>query len=418
MVAPTALARGRTPLGGKLTFTVPLPTSRLDPHDPFDSLAALIGHAVFDPLYGSGPLGPVPVLAEALPRMSAGKVLVPLRSGLRTAGGRAIGFADVEHSLQRAAVHSPLIAAAGKPERVRGEQDTIAFAAPMASVLAALSSPLAAIASKGSTPSAPDGTGAFSVRLGAAEAVLSRSLMAATGPSFLESITLRRAASLEACLRDFEAERSDWGWLGMGLFAARPGAQAFALGSLGAVVLSATPQTEGLSQRGATQRLVDLLPRSRLAHTGLSGLGEGSAGVRWEARPVDLFVESGNVQLEEVASPIAAVLSQPQHEVTVRKVTGAKLAEARTRREPALALTLVRSASRQRMAVGGALAKLEGGDGRGLDAVEPRRACAELHSGVVGELLLRGGVIAGLRLATDQGQLSLPNSSLRAATRK
>src|SRR4051812_4435232 len=96
-------AMGRTPYGGRLRLAVPWPIASLDPASLSDGFAALFASAVFEPLYGLDAGGnPYPALADSLPTKLGDGCRITLRTGLKTAAGRALGAADILATLARA----------------------------------------------------------------------------------------------------------------------------------------------------------------------------------------------------------------------------------------------------------------------------------------------------------------------------
>src|SRR5262249_20535278 len=141
------------------------------------------------------------------------------------------------------------------------------------------------------SPTTPDGTGAFRAEVSATEIVLTRNLNAARGASFLDAIDVRRADDLKSSLRAFEAERSDIGWLGLGLPQPRRGAIRFDLGAVAWIVLATGTEAQSFGAPGVAQRLADALPAERLAHLGLGALPVASGDAAWGGPPTDLVVE-------------------------------------------------------------------------------------------------------------------------------
>ena len=96
-----ARARGRAPVGGRLSLRVPWPVLAIDPHRLEDATAAIFGEALFDTLYARDETGAyVASLAEADPEPDGASLRVRLRTGLRTAKGRDFG-ADAAGAIAR-----------------------------------------------------------------------------------------------------------------------------------------------------------------------------------------------------------------------------------------------------------------------------------------------------------------------------
>lgn len=341
-LALPAEGRARTPEGGTLTLHVPWSTASLDPHELVEPLAALFGPAVFDPLFALDASGaPYAALADGLPTAQGGRTLVRLREGLRTARGVALDGRDVVASIQRARARGGAAWLAPVPVPVPDPKEprTVSFEGIAPDVLArALASPLVSIVPRGFSPTAPDGTGAFAASLEPATLRLTRNPNAARGAAFLQAITVARAEDLRESLRAFEARQDDVGWLGAGLHEARKGATRFDLGAVAHVALVASAAL-GVAP-GALQTLCDGLPGERLRHLGLGALPSGSGAV-WSGAPVELFVDEAAPHLVEIAEALAPLLTQPGHEVSVRRAPRAEVSRVRTSTRPALALTVV-----------------------------------------------------------------------------
>ncbi len=102
-IAPHAIARGRTSIGGRIGLRVPWPIAAIDPHRIDDSLAAIFGEALFDTLYAPAEGGQTtPALAEGEPEVEGASVRVKLRTGLRTAQDKPFGTKDAAAALARA----------------------------------------------------------------------------------------------------------------------------------------------------------------------------------------------------------------------------------------------------------------------------------------------------------------------------
>src|SRR5579859_558199 len=98
-----ALATGRIPYGGRMTFHVPWPLWAIDPHRVDDAAAAVFAESLFEPLYGPGDGGGVvPVLAAEDPQPDGATLRVPIRPGLRFASGAPLDARVAAASLARA----------------------------------------------------------------------------------------------------------------------------------------------------------------------------------------------------------------------------------------------------------------------------------------------------------------------------
>lgn len=408
-----ASAMGRTPLGGRLSFHVPWPTGSLDPHDLRDPLAALFGAAVVDPVYALDAAGvPYPALAAGMPVREGGETVVRLREGLRTARLQALDAKDVVFSVERARAHGAVAVLGSIPRPVLHKADALAVIFGNADPLhlaRALASPLVALVSRRFTPTAPDGTGPFRADASPAGLMLTRNVLAARGPAYLDSIEVLPAEDLKSSLRAFEAERDDLGWLGLGLHDPRKGAVHFELGRAAWVVLVTGPDGGVFGVPGAAQRLVDAIPPERLAHLGLGPLPLATGDPAWGGPPAELYVDETSPHLVEVARAVAPVLSTPGHEVTVSLVPR-DMVRRRLKGKPALAIDLVRPvgphAQHTLMALATAEDPARGRDvARALPRLAPAPGAAArtltslLRVGVIGDLRVAGGMMPELALA-------------------
>jgi peptide/nickel transport system substrate-binding protein len=404
-----ARALGRTPLGGRLAFSVPWSLASIDPHDLASPGGALFSGALFDTLVVPDPrLGFRPALVEALPAAETGLgTVIRLRPALRTASGAFLDGRDVVASIRRArAGGGAAVLDALKDVSVHPKEPlTVLLKANPSVATRALASPLAAIVPRGFDPARPDGTGPFAASRSGGNLVLTRNVRAAMGASFLDELVISEAGDLQESLRDFEAGRHDLGWLGLGLFNSRANAQRFELGSAGLLVVAASGGAGNVDRAGALQRLVDLLPRARLAHLGLGALPDGSDAVAWDGEPIDVWADSRSAHLGEIAKALADILSRPSHEVRVRRGTGGEIMARRRRGEPMLSCHVVRPTgpgpSGLAMALGTFDDPSKAGDiaTRPPRGTTPREIARELKVAVLGELRLSGGVIPGIKLA-------------------
>lgn len=412
-----SLAMGRTPLGGVLTFRVPYALGTIDPHDLRDPAAALFGAAIADPIYARDAKGRVyPALARALPAQESPGVVVRLRAGLRTAGGRGLDARDVIASFERSRARGGAAVLGGLPVPRKHPGDALAVIFPKASAAAvgrALSSPVTALLPRSFEAGAPDGTGAFAADCRPGRLVLTRNERAARGPAFLERVVVERASDLKDSLRAFEAERDDLGWLGQGLFRDRPGSVRFDFGAAAFVVLASGDEAGAFGAPGVTQRLCDGISPSSLAHLGLGGLAGGGGGSSsWGGKPGALLVDESSAHLVEIARAVAASLDRPGHELTVEPISRGELSRRRVRRDFALALDLARIVGPTPLETYFSLATADDAQ-RAREAglhpaqiaagTSPRRLTSALRVGVLGELRISGGRIADAALAPVEG---------------
>lgn len=408
-----AHALGRTPVGGKLRVSLPWALNRIDPHDVFDVAGALFGSAICDSLFALDKRGnPYPTLAARMPTKESGGAVVRLRPALRTGRGKPLDSRDVIFSFRRARARGATAVLASLPEPRRHPGDGLAVIFDRArphDVARALASPATALVPRSFSATAPDGTGAFRAKLSAGRLSLSRNPNAARGASFLDAVDVRSAASLRDSLRAFEAGRDDVGWLGAGLHGARRGARKFDLGVAGWVVLVTGSDGGAFGAPGAAQRLANAVPRNRLAHLGLSSLPPGGGDPAWGGAPTDLFVDAAAPQLVEVAQAVAPILSRPDHEVEVRRVSRSEL-RRKIRAGAALAIDSVRAIGPAARDVMFALATADSARrGREVGRRPPKLAegtlaramTRSLRLGVLGELRVTGAAVADVVLRPD-----------------
>lgn len=406
-----ALALGRTPVGGKLAMRVPWALGSIDPHDLRDPAAALFAHAIFDSLYAvDASNAPYPALATAMPAREGAGTVVRLRDGIRTARGAALDARDVIFSIERARLRggAALWTDLPKPSAHPGERLAILFGSADPYKLArALGSPLFALLPRTFSAPLPDGTGAFRADLKGGKLTLTRNTNAARGAAFLESIEVESAADLKASLRQFEAERDDVGWLGMGLFGGRKNALRFDCGALAWIVLVTGSDAGAAGAAGAAQKLASALPSERLGHLGLGVLPAASGSAAWTGPKTELVVDEGAPHLVEIANTLAPILSNPGHEVTVLAISRAEVAKRRGK--SALVLDIVRPLGPGATSTMLALASAEDAS-RAADLVRrppkvipanARAAAATLKVGVIGEVRASGGVVPDVTLAKN-----------------
>lgn len=406
-----ALALGRTPLGGKVTMRVPWSLGSIDPHDLRDPAAALFAHAIFDSLYAlDASSTPYAALASAMPAREGAGTVVRLRDGLRTARGVALDARDVIFAVERARSRggAALWTDLPKPAPHPAERLAILFGSADPYKLArALASPLFALVPRGFSASSPDGTGAFKADLKSGKITLARNMSAARGPAFLESIEIESAADLKASLRQFEAERDDVGWLGVGLFGSRKNAVRFDCGVLAWIVLVTGSDAGSAGAAGAAQKLVNALPSERLGHLGLGALPAATGTATWTGPKTDLVVDEASPHLVEIARTLAPILSSTGHEVTVATLPRADVAKRRGK--SALVLDVVRplgpGGTNTLLALASAEDPARAADlARHLPKSIPssaRAATASLSVGVLGEVRASGGVIPEVTLAKN-----------------
>lgn len=427
-----ALARGRTPGGGRLALRLPWSLASLDPHRIDDPSAALLGAALFESLYTEREGGALePTLAEAEPEPTRGGLRVLFRRDLRTGLGRRLTARDAAASIARARSSGARawLADVSTP-RVVG--DALVFDTRSASrLMRALASPLVAIVPAGFSPEAPDGTGPFTLARRDGVTALVPNPRAASGPPFLEDVTIRTASSLKDSLLAFESGTDDLGWLGDGLHEPRPGSKRFDLGAVGWAVLATGREAGAWDSPGIAQRLADEIPHRALAHLRVGAAWESAPERGWGGPRASLLVRDDSAWMRELAEVVAARLSRPDHEIGVRPVPQSELRQRRSSRLFGLALDVVRPLAVGGDALGalGALAtaddatkaaalikhppqlgRLRSGASAGPPGpgdVSVRALTRTLRLGVVGELRVQGGHVPAVHLAPAPSGLGI-----------
>lgn len=410
-IAEDGFALGRTPHGGRLSFVLPWSTRSIDPHDVLDSGAALFGAAMSDPLFVLDTSGnPVPALAEVYPAKEALGTVVRLREGLRTARKRPLDARDVVASIERARARgaAAIFTDVPTPKTVKSDPLAVVFGAADPHKLArALSSPVAAILPRNFDPAAPDGTGAFRADCSDKRIVLSRNPFAARGPAFLEKIEITKASDLATSLRQFEAERTDIGWLGLGLHNDRKGAVRFDMGRAAWIVLWVDPRIGSFGAPGTAQRLLDAIAPERLSHLGLGPLPKAGANLAWGGPPMELWVDEASAFMVEVAKTLGPILTQPGREITVVPLARSEIVKRRGKGPVGMSLEVVHAVAPGAL---GAWASLVAADdpvrAKELGKKPPKWAqhapvrslTHGMQLGVLGEVRVTGGIMPDITL--------------------
>lgn len=406
-----ALARGRSITGGRVSLRVPWPVATVDPHRIDDGTAAIFGEALFDTLYAVEGAAIVPALAEGDPEVDGANVRVRLRAGLRTGRERLFGTKDAIAAVARSRGMGGRGWLADVPVPRDEGGKALLFATKDAGKLArALASPIVAMVPNGFTPDAPDGTGPFRFSLRDGAMILTRNPLAARGPSFLDEVVVRPAADVSASLLAFEAGSDDIGWFERGLHEPRPGSKSFDHGVVGWAALFTGRDANDWDGPGIAQRISDGIPYARLSslHLGAAWSPEPEQG--WGGPASSILVREDATWLVAIANALAASLTRPRHEVTVKTVPAAELAARRASRMFGLVLDVVRSIAPGSL---GALVSLATADNptRAQDIMQhapklgdvpARMLTRTLRVGIVGEIRVGGGRTPELQLAPSQ----------------
>jgi peptide/nickel transport system substrate-binding protein len=424
--APNAAeARGRSPIGGRIALHLPWPTTSIDPHRIDDVAAALFGDALFDTLYARDETGAfAPLLAESDPEPEGNTLRVKIRRGVRFASGRGFDARSAAAALARArgAGAAGWLTDVPAP-RVDTRGNALIFTARDPQALArALASSLVAMVAPRFQPERPDGTGPFRAERRGDALVLVRNPNAARGPAFLDEIVVRPAPDLSASLRAFESGADDIGWLGSGLFEPRPGARPFDAGAVGWAVLRTGRDAGAWDTPGTAQALADAMPHARLSHLVLGPPWVATGQPAWGGAPCELLVRDDAPWLLELGKVVAAMLSAPSHEVSVRPIAPAELSTRRAQRSFALALDTVRPFQAGGF---GALVGLAAADDPAVAAtlvrhpprgdLSPRVITRTMRLGVLGEVRVQGGRVPDLVLPSSS---AVPGIDFGAAVRQ
>lgn len=396
LVPRAAFAKGRTPQGGRVSLRVPWPIGALDPHRLDDAVAGIFGEALWDTLYAADG---TPALADGNPEAEGSYVRVRLRLGLKTWRDKTFGTKDVVFALNRARASGAKGWLADIPTP-REDGRTLYFTMKdPARLVRALASPLAAMVPLGFTPESPDGTGPFRYTPAEGTLTLVRNKNAARGPAYLDEVTIRAASSISDSLLQFEAGTDDIGWFERGLHEPRAGSKSFDYGAPGWAVLFTGRDANDWDGVGVAQSIADGIPYSRLAslHPGAAWTPGPETG--WGGPPTSLLVRDDAPWLVAVANAIAATITRPSHEVTVKTVPASELASRRASRLFGLALDVVRAPASGGLSAEVALATANDASRAGdvmlhppkLGDVPARTLTRTYKCGVVGEIKVSGG---------------------------
>jgi peptide/nickel transport system substrate-binding protein len=397
-----------------MSMRVPWPLASIDPHRLEEAATAIFGDALFDTLYGRDESGAITAqLAESDPEPDGASLRVKLRAGLRTARGRPFDLRDAAFALNRARGAGARAWLADIPApRLDGR--SLVFAMRDASRLVrALASPLVAMVPQGFAPDAPDGTGPFRHTTRGDALVLVRNPVAARGPALLEEVIVQPAPDRAASLRAFEGASDDIGWHGLGLHDARPGARAFDLGAFGWAVLATGRDAADWDAPGVAQTVCDDIPASRVKEFNLGPDWASASSHGWGGPAGILVVREDAPWLGDLARAIAATISRPSHDISVRALPVGEFLQRRASRNYALALDVVRPLAPGGLGAMVALATADGAAGAaGLVTHPPKIGDASartmtrtLRTGVVGELRLQGGRVSDIQLAASPSTL-------------
>ena len=408
--AHDAHARGRMPVGGRISLRLPWPVLAIDPHRLEDATAAIFGDALFDTLYARDESGAfIASLAEAEPEPEGASLRVRVRTGLRTAKGRAFDARDAAAAIARSRGLGGRAWLADIPVPKLDGRSLVFAMRDTGRLVRALASPIVAMVPSAFTPEAPDGTGPMKFTTRGDALVLARNPFAARGPSYLEEVVVMTAPDLAASLRAFESGTDDIGWLGSGLHEPRPGSRPYDFGAVGWAVLFTGRDAATWDAPGVAQRMCDGIAPARLSYLALGPAWPTEPEQGWGGPPTSLHVRDDAPWLVELAKAIAATLSRPSHEVTAKPVPSADFSQRRAARNYTLALDVVRPVAPGSFAAMVALATADNA-GRASELVQhppklgeiPARTMTRtLRCGVVGEIRVQGGRAPEVQLAAS-----------------
>jgi peptide/nickel transport system substrate-binding protein len=422
LVPKRGFALGRTEDGGSIAFHLPWPIASIDPHRIDDATAAILGDALFEPLYAVGEAGAlVPALAEADPEPTSAGLRVAIRSGVRTARDRAIDARDALFSIARARSLGARGWLAEIPAPHLDGRDALVFAThDAAKLVRALASPLVAVVPTNFAPDRPDGTGPFRAERHGDALVLTRNPRAAEGPSFLDEVVVRASADVADSLRAFESGQDAIGWLGSGLHEPRPGARPFDFGAVAWPVLRTGREAAAWDSPGIAQRVADGIAYSRLAYLVLGAPWPAQAEEAWGGAPCDLLVRDDAPWLVELARAVAATITRPSHEVNVRPIPVAEVAARRTSRAYSLLIDVARPLAATPFGTFIGLATADDPQTAAdiakhaprLVETNPRTLTRTMRVGVLGEVRVQGARAADVTIgATPSGGIDFGDAS-------
>jgi len=304
----------------RLAFRLPWPTARVDPHRLDDALAAIVGGALFEPLFGRNEDDTRVLLAESFPAVEAATLRVRVRKGMTFASGKSVDARDVQFSIARARRFGAAAWLQSVPVPKVDGDDLVFAMNDRNALIQALSSPLVSIVPRTFVPENPDGTGPFRWTKKGAAVVLVRNPSAPYGPPILDEVEIAFAPDLSSSLRAFEGASDDIGWLGAGLHEARAKSVSFDRGAVGFAVLFTGAMAGSWDAPGIAQRLCDAIDPNRVAYLGLGGWKKDES-VSWGGPRSEILVRDDSPWLIETAKAIAGALSRPSHELTVKPVS-------------------------------------------------------------------------------------------------
>ena len=326
LATPRAEAAARPFYGGRARLTLPIDTSRIDPHDQNGLSARLVGAALFDGLYARSSGGTVyPTLASAMPERRGSVLALELRPGLRSASGVRLDARAVAASLERSQKRSSHLRSVQKLRAVGATVVELTTTLEPEQLALELTELQTAIVPPAFDPGRPDCTGALR-STGSGIQRLARNGWAARGGSYLDEVALT-SGDLRACLRAFEGLTSDVGFLGSGLHRSRGSARQFALGPLGWLVLVPGRRLGRFGAPGVLDAALSALPRADFAALGVD-LASRSAGAGWTGPGVSLLVDAKEPWLLAIADELARAWDTPRARVEPHPLAAGEL-EAR-----------------------------------------------------------------------------------------
>lgn len=402
---------------------LPWPVLAMDPHRLEDATAAIFGEALFDTLYARDDSGAfVPSIAEAEPEPEGTSLRVRVRTGLRTAKGRAFDTRDAAAAIARSRGLGGRAWLADIPAPKVDGRSLVFGMRDAGRLVRALASPIVAMVPSSFSADAPDGTGPMKFTTRDDAAVLLRNPLAARGPSYLEEVVVRAAPDLASSLRAFESGADDLGWLGSGLHEPRAGSRPFDFGAAAWAVLFTGRDALTWDAPGVAQRICDGIPPARLSYLALGPAWATEPEQGWGGPPASIYVRDDAPWLVELAKAISATISRPSHEVTAKPVPATEIAQRRNTRNHTLTLDVVRPVAPGSFAALVALATADNAlratelvqHPPRLGEIPPRTMTRTMHCGVVGEIRVQGGRAPDIQLAQSSATAGF---DLAASTR-
>lgn len=410
----TASARRRPRYTGSSRLHLPLNVTSIDPHDPRDLTAALLGNALFETLYATSSSASVyPTLAATLPKYEKGRCIVELRPKMSFSSGTTINASQVVSSLERAKQFSPWLQELGAIRGVAGSSLRVAFSQKDPKLIARLlASPRASLVPRDFAPDAPDTSGAFRVEQTGTTMRLKRNPLAPRGGAFLDEVWIE-SASVSDCLRAFEARRSDLGFLGAGLHRERKGVERFSMRPVGFALLLPGQELRARTPVGTLHEVLARLPQAPLSALGVDR--PRHTPHRWNGGDVNLIVPAEEPWLIALADEMESALTRKDHTVTVKRVPSRQIPRLEGDGAFDLLLRFFGTRGVPEAEAARQLFRLDGKPApRGGRILSPLESGRQLSLGVIGAMTPSGSHSPDVVHLTTSSAFSLENAQRRS----